>query len=200
MPQWMRYSCVRFMKCGPSVYEINPFSLWDEYCSRDLVAIGSNNGLFRYCTKPWPVTIGWPIPIRIPKNMTYDCFTLFAWWRHPNIFRVTGLLWGVTGEFPTQRPVTRNVDVFFDLRLNKRLSKQSWGWWFETSSHPLWRHSNGNLFHNLHSCAVLMLCLVVCELFADVICFKYFWIILFFYFVHVINVCLFDTNIYRNQW
>ena len=29
---------------------------------------------------------------------------------------------------------------FFDLRLNKRLSKQSWGWWFETLSRPLWRH------------------------------------------------------------
>ena len=29
---------------------------------------------------------------------------------------------------------------FFYLRLNKRLSKQSWGWWFETPSHPLWRH------------------------------------------------------------
>ena len=34
-----------------------------------------------------------------------------------------------TGEFPAQRPVTRSFDVFFDLRLNKRLSKQSWGWW-----------------------------------------------------------------------
>ena len=46
---------------------------------------------------------------------------------------------------PTQRPVTRS-DVFFDLRLNKRLSNQSWGWWFETPSCPLWRHRNvGNL-------------------------------------------------------
>ena len=48
----------------------------------------------------------------------------------------------VTGEFPAQMPVTRSFDVFFDLRLNKRLSKQSWGWWFETPSHPLWRHCN----------------------------------------------------------
>ena len=46
----------------------------------------------------------------------------------------------VTGEFPTQRPVTRAFDVFFNLRLNKRLSKQWWGWWFETPSRPLWRH------------------------------------------------------------
>ena len=48
-----------------------------------------------------------------------------------------------TGEFPAKRPVTRSFDVFFDLRLNKRLSKISWGWWFETPSHPLWRHCNG---------------------------------------------------------
>ena len=42
----------------------------------------------------------------------------------------------VPGEFPTQRPVTRSFDVFFDVRPNKRLSKQWWGWWFETlSSH-----------------------------------------------------------------
>ena len=34
----------------------------------------------------------------------------------------------VIGEFPAQRPVTRSFDVFFDLRLNKRLSKQSRGW------------------------------------------------------------------------
>ena len=49
----------------------------------------------------------------------------------------------VPGEFPTQRPVTRSFDVFFDLRPNKRLSKQWWGWWFETQSCPLWRHYNG---------------------------------------------------------
>ena len=71
-----------------------------------------------------------------------------------NIFRFTGHLWGggggnshVTGEFPAQRPVTRSFDVFFDLRLNKRLSKQSWGWWFETLSRPLWRHCNVMSFH-----------------------------------------------------
>ena len=61
-----------------------------------------------------------------------------------NIFRVTGHL---CGEFPTQRPVTRSFDVFFDLRLNKWLSKQPWGWWFETLLCPLWRHSNDRLSH-----------------------------------------------------
>ena len=36
----------------------------------------------------------------------------------------------------------RGALIFFYLRLNKRLSKQWWGWWFETPSFPLWRHSN----------------------------------------------------------
>ena len=49
-----------------------------------------------------------------------------------NIFRVTGPL---LGEFsghrwiPLKKPVTRNFDVFFDLRQNKRLSKPSTRWW-----------------------------------------------------------------------
>ena len=46
----------------------------------------------------------------------------------------------VTGEFPSQRPVTRTFDVFFGLCLNKRLSKQSRHRWFETPSRSLWRH------------------------------------------------------------
>ena len=61
-----------------------------------------------------------------------------------SIFRVTGLCAGnspVSVDFPAQRPVTRSFDIFlFDLRLNKRLSEQPWGSWFETSSCPLWRH------------------------------------------------------------
>ena len=61
-----------------------------------------------------------------------------------NFFRVTGPL---CGEFPSQRPVTRSFDVFFDLCLNKRLSKQSGGWWFETPSRSLWCHCNGLTCH-----------------------------------------------------
>ena len=48
----------------------------------------------------------------------------------------------VSGEFPAQRLVTRSFDVFFDLRLNKPLSRQWWGWWFEMLSRLLWRHCN----------------------------------------------------------
>ena len=62
-----------------------------------------------------------------------------SWWRHQmETFSASP----VPGEFPTQRSVTRNFDVFFDLCLNKRLNKQWWGWWFETLSRSLWRHRN----------------------------------------------------------
>ena len=65
-----------------------------------------------------------------------------AWWRHQmeTFSALLALCAGnspVTAEFPSQRPVTRSLDVYFDLRLNKRLSKQSWDWWFETLSQSL---------------------------------------------------------------
>ena len=46
----------------------------------------------------------------------------------------------VSGEFPSQRPVSQSFDVFFDLRVNKRLSKQSIRRWFETPSCSFLRH------------------------------------------------------------
>ena len=51
----------------------------------------------------------------------------------------------VTGEFPAQRPVTWTIGILFDLRLDKRLNKQSWGWGFQTPSRSLWRHLNGTI-------------------------------------------------------
>ena len=56
-------------------------------------------------------------------------------------------VWGeplVTGEISSQKPVTRNIDVFFDVCLNKRLSKQSRCRLFETPYCSLWRHCNDN--------------------------------------------------------
>ena len=73
--------------------------------------------------------------------------TFEAWWHHQvEIFFVLLALCAgnslVTGEFPSQRPVTRSFYVYFDLRLNKRLSKQSWCRWFEVPLHSLWHHCN----------------------------------------------------------
>ena len=70
-------------------------------------------------------------------------------WKH---FRVTGPVCGEftgPGEFPAQRPVTRSFDVFFDLRPNKRLSKQPRDLWFGTLSWSLWRQCNVSPFHKM---------------------------------------------------
>ena len=94
-------------------------------------------GKFIYCTNT--------------HTHTYIFATVFSYIKcmmtssNGNIFRVTGPLCGIfsgPGEFPTQRPVTWSFDVFFDLRLNKRLSKQPWGWWFEMPSWSLWHYCN----------------------------------------------------------
>ena len=80
----------------------------------------------------------------VPSGLTVS----IAWWHHQmeTFTELLALCAGnspVTREFPSQRPVTQSFDVFFDMRLNKQLSKQSWGWWFETPSSSLWHHCNG---------------------------------------------------------
>ena len=82
-----------------------------------------------------------------------------SWWRHQMgtfsaLLAICAENSPVTGEFPTQRPVTRSFDVFFYLRANERLSKHLWGWWFETPSCPLWRHCNAIRLHNSASEAI----------------------------------------------
>ena len=104
--------------------------------------------------------------VTLKKNLNYDgkkCSwhgPQVAWWwqrlhlttgngcpsgRHDDVTKWKHFprYWPICGEFPSQRPVTRAFDVFIDPLLNKRLSKQSWGWWFETPSCSLWRHCNG---------------------------------------------------------
>ena len=70
-----------------------------------------------------------------------------------NIFRVTGqALCAGNSPVPVNstahRPVTRSFDVFFDLRLNKRLSKQPWGWWFDTPSWSFWYKKIIDIYEN----------------------------------------------------
>ena len=84
------------------------------------------------------------------RKLLRGCLLILAWWRHQmEIFSALLAICAgnspVTGEFPTQRPVTRSFDVYFDLRPNERLSKQWCGWWFETLSRSLWRHRNGRI-------------------------------------------------------
>ena len=81
----------------------------------------------------------------LPRHYLIPPWT--TWWRH-QMETFSALLAfcaensPVPGEFFAQRPVTRSFDVFFDLHLNKQLSKQCRGWWFETTSDSLWRQCN----------------------------------------------------------
>ena len=78
-----------------------------------------------------------------------------SWWRHQmetfsTLLAICAGNSPIPGEFPTQRPVTRSFDGFFDLRLNKRLNKQPWGSWFETPSRSLWRQCNVWLYFRVY--------------------------------------------------
>ena len=95
--------------------------------------------------------ISWPILAQITPCL------IITWWRH-QMETVSALLAfceghpPVTDGFPSQKPVTQNFEVFFDVRLNKRLSKQWRCWWFETPCRPLWRHCYDLvLWHSLNS-------------------------------------------------
>ena len=87
----------------------------------------------------------WLVPCRLIGSAVRCQEICRPIWRHQmeTFFTLLALCEGnplVTGGFPSQRPVTRSFDVFFDLRLNKLLSKKSRRRWFETPSRSLWLH------------------------------------------------------------
>ena len=79
----------------------------------------------------------------IHKSKQRIWFCSQPWWRHQmETFSALLAICAGNSVNSLQRPVTRSFDDFFYLHPNKRLSKQWWGWWFETPSCPLWRHRN----------------------------------------------------------
>ena len=95
-------------------------------------------------TDCWFMLTDWQYQSRIEWQLHITDAIMTSW--NVNIFHVTGPLCGdFTGDqwLPLTKTGNAEFDVFFDLRLNKRLSKQSWDWWFEMPSCPLWRHCNG---------------------------------------------------------
>ena len=106
-----------------------------------------------------------------------------AWWRHQmEPFSASLAICAgnspVPGEFPAQRPVTRSFEIFFDLRLNKRMSKQPWGWWFETLSCPLWRHCNVRSWSVCYWCTIYSTRQLI---YSHTVCDLSYWILLYFY-------------------
>ena len=73
------------------------------------------------------------------------CPSIFlpSWWRHQmETFSALLAFCAPTGEFPTQRPVTRSFDIFFYLCLDPHLSKQFRSRWFQTPARSLWHQCN----------------------------------------------------------
>ena len=118
---------------------------WKGYSRDNYIDLRRQNGIL------WPMNTSYHITITlkiccktsmcyvcIPRDKTLRTWDLIhiTWWHHQmeTFSALLALCAGnspVTGEFPSQRPVTRSFGVFFHLCPNKQLSKQSWGWWFE---------------------------------------------------------------------
>ena len=80
------------------------------------------------------------VPWCMPGSLTHD--DVIKWKHFPRYWLFVRGIHRPTVNFPSQRPVTRSFDVFFDMCLNKQLSKQTWGWGFKKPSRSLWRHRN----------------------------------------------------------
>ena len=115
----------------------------------------------------WPVTrqmfpFDDVIMNKIEHSITVGCRLIsqilgmsYAWWRQffGYIFRVTGPLWRESNShlwIPSQWLLKWSFDVFYDMRQNKRRSKQWRRRWFETPSHSVWRQCNGKRNWNRH--------------------------------------------------
>ena len=110
-----------------------------------------------YGTKPLYIIVFLRFLILCQKwrnKQVYIYIYIITWWCHQ--MEIFSALLAIcagnspVGEVPAQRPVTRSFDVFFDLCLNKRSSKQSRDCWFEAPSRPLWCHCNDMMFDALN--------------------------------------------------
>ena len=129
-----------------------------------LTTITYNMGI---CGQKWPNHVAPEYNSKL--SVTFLGLGMFIWWRHQmeTFSALLALCVGnssTTGEFPTQRQEARSFDVFFHQRLNRPLSKQSWGWWSGTPSRPLWRHCNGKRC-SLHFDACFHVCYqsIICQ-------------------------------------
>ena len=129
----------------------------------------AGHGCLRERMAGW-IPLKWHLgPVIGPHRSHADSNSMMSesWWRHQmeTFSALLAICAGnspVPGESHAQRPVMRSFDVFFDLRLNKRLSKQSWGWWFETLSCPLWRHCNDHSGQLLPAVGYVAVAMLVC--------------------------------------
>ena len=101
--------------------------------------------IFRTCLKRyaiWNIALLHSLISGLFQNDDYEHHMMTSWKHFPRYWPfMRGHRW-----LPIIKADETELWCFFDLRLNKRMSKQSRCWWFETPSRPLWRQCNENLF------------------------------------------------------
>ena len=129
---------------------------WSDPLIKKIPLIGTIR-CFEFWRWTWYSGIDFFADNTLPKPMTtrflgriFPSLIFQSWWRH-QIETFSSLLAhcemnpAVTSGFPSKRPWARSFDQFFNLRLNRQLSKQSRFRGFETIPCSLWRHSNGSI-------------------------------------------------------
>ena len=113
--------------------------------------------------------------VNTQSELNFQPMPHFQWINHDDVItwkHVPRYWLFVRGVHPAQWPVMRSFDVFFDLRLNKRLSKQSRRWWFETTSPSLWRHcDDSERYQSIHTTILITTKHKPCVYFCYALCF-----------------------------
>ena len=143
------------MQTGSYLITIEPCAAFKEKC---VMMTPSNGNIFRVTGH---LCVPGEFPAQRPVTQYYGiwCWSLLApeWTPIFTSQSIVFSLYSIVGVVVTGPPQSTNwsgrvlqaissvmsFDVFSDLRPNKRLSKQWWGWWFGTPSSALWRHCNG---------------------------------------------------------
>ena len=91
------------------------------------------------CENMWSLTMGYRV-LQVTAPTLHDGVMAWKhfphpWWRHQ--METFSALMGI---LPVSDAELRCF--IWSAPKNKRLSKQPWGWWFETPSWSLWRHGN----------------------------------------------------------
>ena len=80
--------------------------------------------------------------IKTPTEVTEDHDDVIKWKHFPRYWPFAQVIHRSPVNSPHKGQWRRALMFSLICALNKRLSKHSWGWWFETQLRPLWRHCN----------------------------------------------------------
>ena len=128
----------------PKFLEVHFYEAVDDSIQEPMCGLSANIWLLHIISKPQIKHVLWW------HDSAIDHDDVIKWKHFPRYWPFLRGIHRPPENSPHKGQWRRTLFFFFDLRLNKRLSKQSWGWWFETPSRPLWRQCNDNLTLRRH--------------------------------------------------